>query len=102
MGMGGIGLREGVTRKLHNETDNGCPQECNGDCDEMKRENGAKKCPNGGTHTGRYDAIILDKGERSQAVKSYSDVTRGDVETPLGKNLLIISYIIYFIKVCLH
>ena len=70
--------------------------------DKAERKNGAKECCDGGTHNGTYNAIILDKGERSQAVKSYADMTRGDVETPLGKNRLIISYIIYFIKVYLH
>ena len=73
-----------------------------GDCDKVERENGAKECPKGGTHNGTYDAVILEKGGSSRAVRSYSDVNRGDVETPLGKNRLINSYIIYFIKVYLH
>ena len=73
-----------------------------GGCDKVGRENGAKECPDGGTHHSTYDAVILEKGERSRAVRSYSGVTRGDVETPLGENRLIISYIIYFIQVYLH
>ena len=48
------------------------------------------ECPNGRTHNGTYDAIILEKVERSRAVRSYDDVTREDVKTPLGKNRLII------------
>ena len=55
----------------------------------MVRKNGDKECPDGGIHNVTYDAIILEKGERSWAVMSYADVTRGDVETPLGKNRLI-------------
>ena len=37
-----------------------------------------------------YDAVKLERGEKSQAVRSYADVTREDVNTPLGKNRLII------------
>ena len=47
-------------------------------------------CSNIGAHKGTYDAIKLDKGEKSRAVRSYADVTREDVQTPLGKNRLII------------
>ena len=47
--------------------------------------------PDGGTHNSTYDAVILEKGERSRAIRSYADVTREDVKTPLGKNRLIIS-----------
>ena len=57
----------------------------------MGRRNGAKECPNGGTHNGTYEAVILEKGERSRAVRIYADVNRGDVETPSEKNRLIIS-----------
>ena len=57
----------------------------------MGRENGAKECPGVGTHNGTYNVVILEKGERSGAVMSYADVTRGNVDTPLGKNRLIIS-----------
>ena len=49
------------------------------------------ECPNGGTYNGTYDAVILEKGERSQAVRIYANGTREDVKTPLGKNRLIIS-----------
>ena len=48
------------------------------------------ECPDGGTHNGTYDAVILEKGEMSQAVRSYSDITREYVKTPLGQNRLII------------
>ena len=54
-------------------------------------ENGAMESPDGGIHNGTDDAVILEKGERSQAVRSYAEVTREDVKTPLGKNRLIIS-----------
>ena len=53
------------------------------------------ECPDGAIHTGTYYDVILEKGERSWAVMSYADVTRKYVKTPLGKNRLIISYIIY-------
>ena len=49
------------------------------------------ECPDGGTHNGTYNVVILEKVERSRAVRSYADVTREDVKTPLGKNRLIIS-----------
>ena len=65
MGMDGIGLKKGITWKLHNKTDPGCRHDCVGDCDKVGRENGAKECPNGGTHNGKYDDVILEKGERS-------------------------------------
>ena len=42
-------------------------------------------CPDGGTHKGTYDDVILDKSERPRAVSSYADITREDVKTPLGK-----------------
>ena len=54
----------------------------------MGRENGAKECPNGGTHNGTYDVVILEKVDSSRAVRSYADVTGEDVKTPLGKNRL--------------
>ena len=49
------------------------------------------ECLEGWTHNGTYDAIILEKGEMSRAVRSYADVTREDVKMPLGQNRLIIS-----------
>ena len=57
----------------------------------MGREKFPKECPDGGKHNGTYDVIILEKGERSQAVRSSVDVTREDLKTPLGQNRLIIS-----------
>ena len=60
------------------------------------------ECPDIGTCNGMYDDVILEKGERSQAVRSYPEVTREDAKTPLGQNRLLISLIIYFNKVYLH
>ena len=62
-----------------------------GDCGKVGRNNGAMECPYGGTHNGTYNAVILEKGERSQAVRSYAAVNREYAKTPLGKNRLIIS-----------
>ena len=56
----------------------------------MGRENCAKECPDGGTYNGTYNGVLLDKGERSRAVISYANVTRGNVKPPLGENRLII------------
>ena len=42
-----------------------------------------------GVRRGTYDAVKLEKGEKSQAVRRYADVTREDVQTPLGQNRLI-------------
>ena len=61
-----------------------------GDCGKTGRENGAMKFPNIGVRRGTYDMVKLDKGEKSRAVRSYADVTREDVQTPLGQNRLII------------
>ena len=47
-------------------------------------------CSNIGVRKGTYDAVKLEKGEKSRAVRSYSDVTREDVQMPLGQNRLII------------
>ena len=91
MGMYRTGLKQGVVWKLYNETDPGFPQEFVGDCDKAGRKNGAKECPNEGTQNSTYDDVIFEKEERSRAVRRYTDVTRGDVETPLGQNRLIIS-----------
>ena len=52
-------------------------------------KNCAMECSNIGAPKGTYDAVILDKGERLRVVRSYADVTREDVQTPLGKNRLI-------------
>ena len=62
-----------------------------GDCDKVDRGNVAKECPDVVTHNGTYDAVILDKGERSGAGRSYADVTSEYVQTPLGQNRLIIT-----------
>ena len=48
------------------------------------------ECSNIGVSSGTYDDIKLEKGEKSQAVIRYADVTREDVQTPLGENRLII------------
>ena len=52
--------------------------------------NGAIECSNIGVRRGTYDDVKLEKGEKSWAVRSYADVTREDVQNPLGKNRLII------------
>ena len=83
MGMYITGLNKG-------DTDHGCPQECVGGCDKAGSKNSAKECPDRGTYNGTYDAIILEKGEKSRAVRSYADITREDVKNPLGENRLII------------
>ena len=48
------------------------------------------ECSNIGVRRGTYDTVKLEKEEKSRAVRSYADVTREDVQTPLGKNRLII------------
>ena len=48
------------------------------------------ECSNIGARKGTYNADILEKGDRSRAVRSYADVTREDLQTPLGQNRLII------------
>ena len=84
------GLRKVITCKLHNEPDPGCPQECIGGCEKSGKINGAMESPDIVTPNSMYNAVIFEKGERSRAVRSYSDVTREDVKTPLGKNRFII------------
>ena len=90
IGMDRTSLKKGIKCKHHNEIDPGCPQECVGNCGKVRRKNGAMECPNGGTHNSTYNVLILEKGERSRVVRSYADVTREDVKTPLGKNRLTI------------
>ena len=63
---------------------------CVGDCGKTGRENGAMECSNIGARKGTYDTVKLEKVEESRVVQRYSDVTREDVQTPLGKNRLII------------
>ena len=48
------------------------------------------ECSNTGAGRGTYNAVKLDKGENSRAVRIYADVTREDVQTTLGQNRLII------------
>ena len=62
-----------------------------GDCGKAGRKNGAMECPDRDTHNATYDAVILEKREKSRSVRSYADVTREDAKTPLGKNRLITS-----------
>ena len=57
---------------------------CVGDCGKTIRKNGAMECSNIGARKGTYDAVKLEKGEKSRAVRSYADVTREDVHAPLG------------------
>ena len=83
-------LKKGITCKLHNETDTKFPQEFVGDFSETERGNGAMKSSNIEVRKGTYDAIKLEKVDTSRAVRSYADVTREDVQTPLGQNRLII------------
>ena len=61
-----------------------------GYCGKEGKKNVAMKCSNIGARKGTYDAVKLEKREKSRAVRSYADVTREDVQTPLGKNRLII------------
>ena len=91
MGMGQKGLEKGITSKLHNETDPRFPQECVGGCGKTGKENGAMECPNIRVHRGTYDTVKLEKGEMSRAVRSSADETKKDMQTPLGKNRLIIT-----------
>ena len=102
MDMDGKSLKRGITCKMHNDTDHRCPHECVGDCGKAGRGNGATECSNIGIRRGTYYAVKLERGEKSRTVRSYADVTREDLQTPLGKNRLIITSFIYFIKVYLH
>ena len=47
-----------------------------GDCGRTGRKNGAMECSNIRACKGTYDAVKLEKGEKSRAVRSYADVTR--------------------------
>ena len=73
------------------ETDPICPQESVGDCGNIGKKNGAMDCSNIGLRRGTYDTVKLEKGENSRAVRRYADVTREDVQAPLGQNRLIIT-----------
>ena len=48
------------------------------------------QCSNIGVLRGTYNVVKLEKGGKSRAVRSYVDVTREYVQTPLGQNRLII------------
>ena len=48
------------------------------------------ECSNVGARKGTYNAIILEKGEKPRAVSTYADVTREDLQKPLGGNILTI------------
>ena len=48
------------------------------------------ECSNVGARKVTYHAAKLEKVEKSRAFRSYADVTREDVQTPLGQNRLII------------
>ena len=61
-----------------------------GDCGKTGRKNCAMECSYIGVSKGTYDAVKLEKGKNSRAARSYADITREDVQTPLGKNRLII------------
>ena len=90
MVMDGKGLKKGITCKLHNETEHRCPQECVEDYGNTGKKKGAMEWPNIGVRRGTYDTVKMEKGEKSRAVRIYADVTREDVQTPLGQNRLII------------
>ena len=88
--MDGKGLKKGITCKLNNDTDPRFPQECVGYCGKTGRENGDMESSNIGLRRCMYDAVELEKGEMSRAVRSYADVTWEDVQMPLRQNRLII------------
>ena len=75
---------------MHNETEPRFPQECVGDCGKTGGENGDMECSNIGVRRGTYNSVKLDKGEKLRAFRSYANVTREDVQPPLGQNRLII------------
>ena len=63
---------------------------CWGLWQDWNGKNGAMECPNIGVHRGMCNTVKLEKGKMSRAVRSYADVTREDLQTPLGENRLII------------
>ena len=91
MGMDRTGLKNGITREFHNEVILDAYRSVLGIVTKCERESFPKEFPNGGTNNGTYNAVILERGERSQVVRSYADVTREYGKTPLGQNRLIIS-----------
>ena len=88
MGMARKVLKMGITCKLYNKTCPRCPQEGVGDCGKAGRKNCAVECSNIGACKGTYDAVKLEKGEKSRVVRSYAGVTREDVQTPIGQNII--------------
>ena len=50
-----------------------------GGCGKAVRENGALECSNIRARKGTYNAVKLEKGERSWAVRIYAGVTREDM-----------------------
>ena len=56
----------------------------------IQEKNGAMECSNIRARKSTYDVVKLEKGEKSRAVRSYTDVTREDVQTLLRQNRLII------------
>ena len=52
------------------------PQLPVGYCGKAGRNNGAMECSNIRARKGTYDAVKLEKGKKSQAVRRYADVTR--------------------------
>ena len=76
MGMDGKALKREITCKLRNDTYPRCPQEYVGDCRKAVSKNGATECSNIGARKGMYNAVKLEKVDKSQAVRSYSDITR--------------------------
>ena len=75
MGMEVKVFKRGISCKLYKETDPRCLQEFVGCSGKAGRENGAMECSNIGSRKGTYDAVKLDKGEKSRDVRSYFDVT---------------------------
>ena len=60
LGMDVTGFQKGITCKLVNETDPGCPQECVGYCGKAGRGNSAMELPYIGRCNGTYNGVILD------------------------------------------
>ena len=42
------------------------------------------ECSNIGARKGTYDAVKLEKGDKSHTVRIYAEVTTEDVQTPLA------------------
>ena len=61
-----------------------------GDCGKTGKENGDMECSNIGVRKGTYDAVKLEKGEKSQVVRSYNDVTMASI--PIQNNYEVKCY----------